>query len=139
MFLGDEHDACDLSVLDSKNIRYVLNLVPHEVETTRLYGDKYRCRRLRLEDKESFDISRHMKSALEFIEEARVNGAPILVHCSAGVSRSATVVIAFLMTYRTWSLKTAATYCYEKRPKILPNIGFMEYLVKLDKTLQSST
>ena len=98
MFLGDEHDACDLPVLDSKNIRYVLNLVPHEVETTRLYGDKYRCRRLRLEDKESFDISRHMKSALEFIEEARVDRAAILVHCSAGVSRSATVVIAFLMT-----------------------------------------
>ena len=65
---------------------------------TRLYGDKYRCKRLRLEDKESFDISRHMRSALEFIEEARVDRAAILVHCSAGVSRSATVVIAFLMT-----------------------------------------
>lgn len=99
LFLGDEHDACDLSVLDSKNVRYVLNLVPHEVETRTLYGDKYKCRRLRLEDKETFDISKHMQSALEFIEEARVNKAGILVHCSAGVSRSATVVIAFLMTW----------------------------------------
>lgn len=138
LFLGDEHDACNLEVLDTKTIRYVLNLVPHEVETTELYGDKYRCRRLRLEDKETFDISRHMKSALEFIEEARVDRAGILVHCSAGVSRSATVVIAFLMTYQKWPLRTAASYCYERRSIILPNIGFMEYLVKLDKTLQNS-
>ena len=35
-------------------------------------------------------------------------------------------------------MKTAASYCYERRPILLPNIGFMEYLVKLDQKLQSS-
>ena len=51
-----------------------------------------------MEDDETFDISKHMETAFGFIDEARHNGAGILVHCVAGVSRSPTIVIAYLMT-----------------------------------------
>ena len=43
------------------------------------------------------DISKHFSVAIRFMKEALANGGKVFVHCYAGVSRSATIVIAFLM------------------------------------------
>lgn len=98
MFLGAGHHARRTEVLDELRITYVLNVAAHEIRTEELYGDRYKCMRVNMEDEETFAISEHMDGALRFVDEARVNGAGILVHCAAGVSRSATVVIAYLMS-----------------------------------------
>ena len=44
-----------------------------------------------------YNLSQHFEDTWTFLEEARGQGAKVLVHCVAGVSRSATVVIAYLM------------------------------------------
>jgi len=43
------------------------------------------------------NIMVHFPEAIKFIDECISNGGKILVHCAAGVSRSAAVVIAYLM------------------------------------------
>jgi dual specificity phosphatase 12 len=48
----------------------------------------------------------------------------VLVHCYAGVSRSATCVIAFLMQEKNMSFEEAFTFASKKRPVIFPNMGF---------------
>lgn len=98
LFLGAAHHARNVEVLDQLCITYVLNVAAHEIRTEDLYGDRYKCMRVNMEDEETFDISKHMDDAMGFVDEARENGAGILVHCAAGVSRSATVVIAYLMS-----------------------------------------
>jgi protein-tyrosine phosphatase len=55
----------------------------------------------------------------------------VLVHCMAGMSRSVTIVIAYLMNVRKWDLKTAFLFVRDKRPVACPNIGFMRQLNKL--------
>ncbi len=54
------------------------------------------------EDMPAFDLSRFFDRIIDFIETARKE-TNVLVHCFAGVSRSATAVIAYLMKTNNWS------------------------------------
>ena len=57
----------------------------------------------------------------DFIHEAIINGNKVLVHCAAGISRSPTVVIGYLMCKWKIPLKYAISICKDKRPGIYPN------------------
>jgi protein-tyrosine phosphatase len=48
----------------------------------------------------------------------------ILVHCFAGVSRSATITIAFMMTEKQLPFYDAMSFVRKRRHIIFPNIGF---------------
>jgi protein-tyrosine phosphatase len=52
----------------------------------------------------------------------------ILVHCQQGSSRSATVVCAYLIRYRNFSLKLAIDYIKSKRPSTFHTIVFKKAL-----------
>ena len=81
----------------------------------------------------------HLPGAIKFIKNAIKKGGNILVHCYAGVSRSASTVIAYLMVEKKASFLDAANYVRKKRPIIFPNIGFQRQLVELEKILQQVT
>jgi len=66
-------------------------------------------------------------SILPFIDNTRRRGENIYINCRMGISRSATVVIAYLMTYYGMSLEGAYSYISRKR-NIQPNIGFVQQL-----------
>lgn len=51
---------------------------------------------LPLEDKKNFDIAQHFPKCFNFIEKSREK-TNILIHCRAGISRSATIIVAYLM------------------------------------------
>ena len=97
VYLGDSGDARNVEKLDKKQITYVLNAAAGEVHTDGLYEKRIKCLRLDIIDEDWYDISKHIDRALDFISEAKANKAGILVHCVAGVSRSVTVVMAYLM------------------------------------------
>ena len=65
--------------------------------TQDVYGEGCRCLRIAAGDAPRYDLSQHFQSTFEFIEEARAANAKVLVHCVAGASRSAAIVIAYLM------------------------------------------
>lgn len=65
-------------------------------------------------------------------------GKNVLVHCSSGVSRSSTIVIAYLMNKQGMTLRDAYRYVYERRNIILPGIGFFRELMALDLKLYAS-
>ncbi|KAM0747663.1 phosphatases II, partial [Meredithblackwellia eburnea MCA 4105] len=71
-------------------------------------------------------IRRTFDECLDFIEDARVTGGKVLVHCRVGVSRSATVVIAYLMRELELDLKSAYLLTRSRRLNILiqPNLPF---------------
>lgn len=60
----------------------------------------------------------------------------ILVHCAAGVSRSSTVVCAYLMKSKQMSAKDAVLHVHKKRSCICPNSGFMGQLFLYEQELQ---
>ena len=65
----------------------------------------------------------------------RLPTAGTLVHCQAGRSRSASIVISYLMQHHHKSLREAYFWVKERRSLIQPNTGFMTQLQALDKRL----
>lgn len=62
-------------------------------------------------------------------------GKQVLVNCFAGISRSATIVIAYLMYKNKWGLEDAVSFVRTKRYFINPNYGFLCQLYNLQDTL----
>lgn len=68
-----------------------------------------------------------------FVDEVKGAGGKTLVHCHAGVSRSATICIAYVMYSRHASLDTAFEFVKSCRSEISPNAGFMHQLLEFEK------
>ena len=63
----------------------------------------------------------------------------MFVHCHAGISRSATVCIAYIMKHRELSLSKSYDFVKQKRPCISPNLHFMGQLLTYEKGLQEES
>lgn len=72
---------------------------------------------------------------IPFTEEARQANTNVLIHCMAGISRSVTLTIAYLMYHFGLSMHAAYQFVKEKRPAISPNLNFMGQLVEFEKEL----
>ncbi|CAH7678674.1 hypothetical protein BY996DRAFT_6430991 [Phakopsora pachyrhizi] len=79
-------------------------------------------------------IRPHLERAMDFIEQCRLSGGKVLVHCRVGVSRSATIVIAYVMKHLKMDLASAYLMVRSRRLNILiqPNLLFMWALKKLE-------
>ncbi|XP_038833635.1 dual specificity protein phosphatase 16 [Salvelinus namaycush] len=75
--------------------------------------------------------------SVEFIEKAKASDACVLVHCLAGISRSATIAIAYIMTRMDMSLDEAYRFVKEKRPTISPNFNFLGQLLDFEKKIKT--
>ena len=89
------------------------------------------------DDTPSYDIRAGADSALRFIQEGIANNERILVHCHAGISRSATVVLLHLMINRGYTLEFAFMRLRMARPFVNPNPGFMRHLLATDARIKS--
>ncbi|KAG6544459.1 hypothetical protein Mapa_014097 [Marchantia paleacea] len=80
-----------------------------------------------LKDMESENLLDHLEACMDFIENGRKNGA-VLVHCLAGISRSASVILAYLMRTERLSVEDALSSLRGSSDSACPNEGFMEQL-----------
>ena len=70
-------------------------------------------------------------------DEARHKKCGVLVHCLAGISRSVTVTVAYLMYHSRLTLNDAYDFVKKCKPNISPNFNFMGQLLDYERTLQS--
>ncbi|KAH8372076.1 hypothetical protein KR093_009988 [Drosophila rubida] len=127
LFLGNASHSCDSNALQKYNIKYVLNVTPDlPNEFEKLGVIKYL--QIPITDHFSQDVAMHFPAAIQFIEEARNANSAVLVHCLAGVSRSVTVTLAYLMHTRALSLNDAFMLVRARKPDVSPNFHFMHQL-----------
>ncbi|KAH9002279.1 protein-tyrosine phosphatase-like protein [Lactarius hatsudake] len=81
-----------------------------------------------VQDYEYEDILIHLPEACRFIRGAINGGGRVLVHCLMGISRSATIVAAYLMSARHISTHKAIALIKRARPQVQPNYGFIKEL-----------
>jgi protein-tyrosine phosphatase len=84
-----------------------------------------------IDDSNNEDISLYFKSTYDLISAVRNRKERVLVHCRQGVSRSATIVIAYLMRKYKYSLNKAFEKLSKIRPIINPNDGFIQQLEEM--------
>lgn len=75
------------------------------------------------------DLSSFFDQSNAFIDAALARGSKVLVHCAAGVSRSTTLLLAFLIARRNMSLKDAYLLTRSHRRVVQPNSGFVQQLI----------
>ncbi|KAL7856466.1 hypothetical protein SRHO_G00153650 [Serrasalmus rhombeus] len=139
IYIGDMYAAKDKQLLKGLKITHVLNAAhgKYNVNTGASY---YRDTNISYHgveafDMPSFDLSPFFYSAAKFIKDAlSIPGGKVFVHCAMGLSRSSTLVLAYLMIHENMTLVEAIKAVAENR-NICPNTGFMEQLRQLDKQL----
>jgi protein-tyrosine phosphatase len=90
-------------------------------------------------DVPNYRISQHFVECFKFINDNIKNKKNVLVHCHAGISRSSTIVIMYLMVKYKITMQKAYEYVKSKRPIVQPNRGFFAELQRLDKFLEKNT
>lgn len=79
-------------------------------------------------DMEEANLLPHFEQAVQFIKSALEQGGKVLVHCQAGISRSASVVLAYLMAVEKTGLDSALASIRHTYPQASPNEGFLHQL-----------
>jgi len=125
LYLGDVEHATSRATLAVLGISHVLNVTTGP-EVGRHEGIE--CLQLAIRDREDENIAPLFPVAFDFIESCRAAGGRVLVNCMAGRSRSASVVIWYLMRSRGMTLNAAFFHTKRARPIVFPNAGFWAQL-----------
>lgn len=122
VYLGSEWNASNLEELQKNGVRHILN-VTREIDN--FFPGMFNYLNVRVYDDEQTDLLKHWDDTFKYITKAKKEGSKVLVHCKMGVSRSASVVIAYAMKAYNWDFSQAWKHVKDKRNCIKPNNSFI--------------
>lgn len=129
IYLGSQ-DSCELEALNKFNIKNVLSIgIESPCQFANVNYKFVQC----LDQPETNIIDILENECIHFMQHCVDNCENILVHCNAGVSRSSSVVIGYLMNLNQITYEIAYTFVRSKRKCIKPNIGFEKQLIHWEK------
>merc|ERR1711874_284307 len=138
IYVGNKAAAEDTQFLLRKGITHVLNLASDTTLKFFVLPDKemlekngIELKEMKLRDKSDEDIAVKFRESGFWIRRRLESGGKVMVNCWQGGSRSATVVLAFLLQHKQISLDTALVTLKQKRD-IRPNNGFLNQLIGLE-------
>ncbi|KFO27351.1 Dual specificity protein phosphatase 2 [Fukomys damarensis] len=129
LYLGSCSHSSDLQGLRACGITAVLNVsssCPNHFEGLLRYKS------IPVEDNQMAEISVWFQEAIGFIDSVKNSGGRVLVHCQAGISRSATICLAYLIQSRRVRLDEAFDFVKQRRGVISPNFSFMGQLLQFE-------
>ncbi|XP_041013206.1 protein-tyrosine-phosphatase MKP1-like isoform X2 [Juglans microcarpa x Juglans regia] len=135
IYLGSDAVAKNREILRQNGITHVLNCVgfvsPEYFKSDLVY------KTLWLQDSPSEDITSILYDVFDYFEDVREQGGRVLVHCCQGVSRSTSLVIAYLMWREGQSFEDAFQYVKAARGVTNPNMGFACQLLQCQKRVHA--
>ncbi|KAM3625264.1 uncharacterized protein V6R79_009325 [Siganus canaliculatus] len=130
LYLGNIRDAENKESLSKNGITHILsvynNAKPVFTDMTYLCIDAA--------DASSQNLLQHFKNCINFIHQCRLDGGSCLVHCLAGVSRSTTMVVAYMMTVTQYNWEECLSAVKAVRSFVGPNYGFQQQLQEYQMT-----
>ena len=138
LYLGNYLASSDKALLKKHGITHILRVVKEDIGD--VFPTDFIYKFMELRDIPEQNISGYFSEAHKFIDDSirssnnMNSNNKVLVHCHAGVSRSATIVISYLMKrFINFSLQDALQYVKSKRSIIRPNSGFLKQLQEYEK------
>lgn len=131
LWLGSQDAADDIQTLNRLNIKHILSLreqnVKDEILKNQIHSINYR---IWIEDDEDQDISQYFDWSFSIIDNILKTNQSILIHCHAGISRSASIVIAYIIrSYSEYfSSVENVIKCISQVRIVDPNSGFRQQL-----------
>ncbi|KNC96191.1 uncharacterized protein SPPG_08345 [Spizellomyces punctatus DAOM BR117] len=125
LFLSGVGPAQNLTLLKENSITHILGI---GLRLQPKFPNEVTYKHVSLEDDPQVNIMRYFPDTYRFIDEAVKANGRVLVHCVAGISRSATIVIAYFMKSEGIGLYEAQMKVKSKRRIIHPNSGFVKQL-----------
>ena len=125
IYLGNSDAGRNEDYLKENNITAVVNCA------IELYSDfkDLKFLELRLDDSLEQKLFPKLEIGYKFIKINSKNpDNNILIHCASGMSRSASLVVLYMMKEKGWDYDTCYKYMKERRPIVDPNPGFVEQL-----------
>ncbi|XP_055600934.1 mucin-1 [Uranotaenia lowii] len=128
LYVGNYRDSKDYQQLDRFQITHIVSI--HD-SPRRFHPDKhYLC--VMAADTPDQNLSQYFSVCNDFIHSARLKDGNVLIHCLAGMSRSVTVAVAYIMTVTPLDWKEALKVVRAGRAIANPNLGFQNQLQEFE-------
>lgn len=121
LYLGSAFNAADREWLREKSIGCIVNVT---TEISEFYPDEFTYYRYRVDDLLGSRIGNYYDSFLDICDQH--SDQNILVHCFAGRSRSASLIVYYLIKRHDMSILDAISFLRQRRPIVNLNIDFVE-------------
>ncbi|OCK73916.1 phosphatases II [Lepidopterella palustris CBS 459.81] len=138
LYIGGFYALYQTTLVESANITHVLSVInPSLLDMELLSSFKHYM--IEVEDDPNENLLQYFEDSNRFVREGLEQGGGVFVHCAMGKSRSATLVIAYLMAEHHLAPSQALAQLCESRPVCDPNSGFMEQLEVYHRMLHAQT
>ncbi|XP_024379943.1 protein-tyrosine-phosphatase MKP1 [Physcomitrium patens] len=136
VYVGSGTVARSREILMENGITHILNSAGFACPE--YFPDEFTYKTLWLKDSPSEDITSVLYIVFDFIEAVRQQGGRVFVHCCKGVSRSTSLVIAYLTWLQRCTFQDAFNFIKAARAVTNPNLGFACQLLQFQKQLQNA-
>ena len=133
LYVGDIASAYNKGELKKLGITHVLTAI---LGVDPIFPNDFIYKNVPIRDIPGEHIDLHFSKSNNFISKAIAGGGKVFVHCICGVSRSATLVAAYLMYQNGLTCDEAINLLQERRSCVKPNDGFRDQLQDFQNTLQ---
>lgn len=124
LWVGDFQAATSIELLNMAGVKYVVSCMRGKVRV----HETMQRHQIPLDDTEEQDVLAYLPATIAFIQKSLSSGDGVLIHCMAGMSRSATIAAAYLMYSEGLDPNGALELIREVRPSIQPNPSFLHQL-----------
>jgi protein-tyrosine phosphatase len=126
LFIGNISTATNKKLLKENGITHIIDILSQRFEP---YPDDFEYLHIYAYDTVDWNLTYSFPITNLFIKDALKNGGKVYIHCMCGVSRSISILLAYLMTNTTNSLESILNNVRFIRPIANPNKAFMKQLV----------
>ncbi|KAM4851193.1 dual specificity protein phosphatase 8 [Urocitellus parryii] len=134
LYLGSQKDVLNKDLMTQNGISYVLNASNSCPKPDFICESHFL--RIPINDNYCEKLLPWLDKSIEFIDKAKLSSCQVIVHCLAGISRSATIAIAYIMKTMGMSSDDAYRFVKDRRPSISPNFNFLGQLLEYERSLK---
>ena len=128
LYIGDAKMASNITLLQRYRITHVVNCADELKGYETKYNKIFNYLMLPLVDSHDTDLNDYIPQVIKFIDNALENNGVVLIHCSKGISRSASILISYLMHKYKSTYDETLAFVKQSRPECKPNENFKRQL-----------